>query len=131
MDAFELGVAGSEKPLATGDCTLAISYRDIARTTRTAGGTLRADVIATKRVFRFAYSWIPGQTRLVPDGGLGRNDLRALYLAGANLSLHLPGESGVEDVTVRFALDSWQETLLTRGGPYGWTWELSFDLEEV
>ena len=132
MAEFELGVAGSEVLLSSCDCGMDIAPEQIARQVRTADAGLKQDMVATKRKFRFDYSWLPGKAAHVADGGMGRDELYALYVAGGVLSLHLPSESlGVEDVSVMFEPGSWSERLLQRDTALGWVWAVAFSLVEV
>jgi len=131
MAEFMLGVAGSEALISSCDCEMGdVKYEEIARSTRTASGALKRDVVAVKRVFPFAYSWLPGKAARVQDGGMGRDELLALYNASAELSFHLPREDAVaEDVTVRFR--SFSSKMILRDSGWGWVWAVSFELEEV
>ena len=132
VNEFALGTSSNEQRMAHGDCVMTAQHSQIVRETRTAAGSLKRDTIATKRSFSFVYSWIPGQNHNVPDGGMGRDDLLALFEAGGEYSFHLPTEDDLpEDVTVMFDAQSWNETLLQRDGPFGWVWVLSFRLLEV
>lgn len=126
-----LGVAGSELRLCANDCEMAISREDVGTQTRNAAGGLRRDWIASKRLYKVVYSWLPGPTRFTGDGGMGRDALLALMEAGGALSLHVPTDDEVdEDVTVMFDLGSWSENLLW-DGPVGKVWAVSFTLIEV
>ena len=132
MAEFELGVAGTEVLLSSCDCEMDIAPEQIARQVRTAKGDLKQDLVATKRKFRFDYDWLPGKAAHVADGGMGRDELYALYVAGGALSLHLPSEAlGVEDVSVMFEAGSWSEKLLLRDTALGWVWAAAFTLVEV
>jgi len=132
VNEFALGTSSSELRMAHGDCVMTVQHPQLVRETRTAAGNLVRDTIATKRIFSFTYSWIPGQKHNVPDGGMGRDDLLALFEAGGEYSFHLPTENDLpEDVTVMFEAQSWSETLLQRDGPFGWVWALGFRLVEV
>lgn len=129
--SWSLGTTGSEARVCANDCQLSISREDVGAQVRNAAGSLRRDWIASKRKFRFSYSWLPGLTRFTGDGGMGRDALLALMEAGGSLSLHVPADDKVEeDVTVMFDLSSWTERLL-QDGPLGKVWSLDFVLIEV
>ena len=131
LNRFYLGPSGSERLLAAGDCELQVPVSQVGGQRRNLAGDLITDLVASKRSFRLQYDWLPAETRCVPDGGLGRDALYALYAAGGPLSFHVPtAASGCEDVTVQFALGSWSEKLLQAGGAYGTVYAVSFTLEE-
>lgn len=132
MSDFELGEAGSEQRLSRCDCDMRQGAAMIGREVRTASGTLVRDVVAIKRTWQFRYSWLPAKKSYVYDGGMGRDELYALYCLKKALSFHVPSQDGaVEDVTVQFAMDSWDEHLIDTDGPWGWVYEVSFTLVEV
>ena len=132
---FELGVAGSEVRVSACDCELEMAQEQFAQETRNGAGTLTRRAVAVKRTWSLRYSWLPAKRAMVHDGGMGRDELRALYTgivsAPANvLSFHIPTEDGQEDVTVQFVAGSWREKLIQRGGR-GMVYEVGFGLVEV
>jgi hypothetical protein len=73
-----LGVLGSEYLLSPGGRRLAISDIEISRSDRTADGTLRTDIVATKMKFTLSYSVITGTALL---------QLLTIYRLHSDLSL--------------------------------------------
>lgn len=130
--SWGLGLAGMERPLSEADCEVTIQPRLICKETRTAGASLVRDVVAIKRIFRFAYSWLPARSSKVGLGSMGRDELWALYTLDSTLSLRVPREDApLEEVPVRFRPGAWSDRLVYRGGPFGFVWALTFELEEV
>ncbi len=132
---YKLGVAGSEVLLSGNDCELDVSHEMFGREARMADGSLKRDLIEVKRTWSFRYSYLPGKQRNVHDGGMGRDELRALYASKVMYSGHtlvVPTEDGVaESVTVQFVMNSWKEKLIQREGPRGTVYSLSFALVEM
>lgn len=132
---YKLGVAGSEVLLSGNDCELDVAHEVFGREARMADGSLKRDIIAVKRTWTFRYSYLPGKQRYVHDGGMGRDEIRALFVslsATSGHSLVVPTEDGVaESVTVQFVPNSWKEKLIQREGPRGTVYELAFALTEV
>jgi len=130
-DKFMLGVALSERPLSENDCEMDVATEQTARETRTAAGALCRDLVATKRRWRFAYSWLPAQREKVFDGGMSRDELQALYEAGGSLSFKVPRCNAVPEQTyVLFGLGSYAEKLLLRDVAEGDVYAVSFELVE-
>ena len=62
---------------------------------------------------------------------MGRNSLRALYLADQVMNLIVPDDaSGQATYSVRFALSTWNESLAFRSGDVT-AWRVSFELVQV
>lgn len=137
LPGYELGIAGSESRLSGCDGTLEMSEEQVCREARNSAGTLARHVIAVKRTWALHYTWLPSKRACVHDGGMGRDDLHALFVAAVAapatvLSLHVPTEDGIaEDVTVQFVAGSWREKLLQSRGAAGTVYALSFALVEV
>jgi hypothetical protein len=130
-DKFMLGVALSERPLSENDCEMDVATEQVARETRTAAGALYRDLVATKRRWRFAYSWLPAQRERVFDGGLSRDELWALYQAGGSLSFKIARCNAIPEQTyVMFGLGSYSEKLLLRDAAEGDVYAVSFELVE-
>ena len=131
-DKFMLGVAVSERPLSENDCEMEMGTDQIARDARTAAGALCRDLVATKRTWRFAYSWLPAQRQHVFDGGMSRDELKALYVAGGLQSFKVPRCNAFPEQTyVMFGLGSYSEKLLLRDVAEGDVYSVSFDLVEA
>lgn len=131
---YSLGIAGSEVRLEPCECLLSMGQEQFCRELRTAQGALRRDVIAVKRSWDLTWKWLPGRKSRTFHGGLGRDDLAALYASTANtppvpLHFHLPDKGG-EGAEVLFVPGSWREKLLQRG-PQGAVWECRFTLVEI
>ena len=130
MSEFQLGAAGSEAKVSACDCEITTTDVQITREVRTARGSLRRQVVATKRQFGLTYSWLPGKARHTWDGGMGRDELLALYEDGTVMSFDVPGLGVTEDLTVLFVVGSWNERLLERRNDF-WAWRVSFGLIEA
>ena len=132
---YKLGVSGSEALLSGNDCDLSISHEVFGREARMADGSLKRDIIAVKRTWTFHYSYLPGKQSNVHDGGMGRDELRALFVTPVMYTGHslvVPTEGGAaESVTVQFVVNSWKEKLLLRESWCGTVYDLSFALVEV
>lgn len=133
---YKLGVSGSEVPLSGNDCELDVAHELICREARMADGSLKRDIIAIKRTWSFRYSYLPGKKWHVHDGGMGRDELRALWnnplVWYVGHSLVVPTEDGAaESVAVQFVLSSWKEKIIQREGPLGTVYALSFALVEM
>jgi hypothetical protein len=115
--------------LSAGGLQVKTGLARIAQRTRLASGSLVEDIIATKRVWRFTYDELPGDTGDVLDDGLGRDALRGLFDAGGTLTLTVPLEGGsTENVTVMFG-ENFDESR-TRVRSF-WRWNVEFELDEV
>lgn len=128
---YALGAPGSEQMLSANDANLDQAYEDLVKEGRTAAGSLVRYKIAKKLHFAFRYDWLQGHHRDVPDGGMGRNDLLALYQADAVMNLITPSDqNGSNTYSVRFVASSWRETPMWRYGD-ATAWRLSFELVEA
>lgn len=128
---FYLGVAGSERKLSANDASLDRAVEDFAKEDRLAAGNLVRYKQAKKLHFRFRYDYLFGLDRDVHDGGMGRNSLYDLYLADNVMNLIVPDDrSGQQTYSVRFAISTWNESLLLRVGDVT-AWRVSFELVEV
>jgi hypothetical protein len=101
---------------------------EISRAERLASGILVKDVIATKRSWKFTYELLPGATSHVEDGGLGRDDIYALFLAGDAVTLTVPLEDESSD-DVDVFITNYSET--RRFVDPHWVYNMSFELVEV
>lgn len=125
---YYLGVAGSERKLSAGDASLDQAVEDLAKETRLAAGALVRYKQAKMLHFRFRYEYLFGLDRDVPDGGMGRDSLSDLYLADNVMNLIVPDDrSGQKTYSVRFAISTWNESLLLRVGDVT-AWRVSFEL---
>ena len=132
MSDWELGLAGAERRMSACDCEIEQTEDEISQEARSAFGMLARRFVAVKRRWAVSYAYLPAQRQHVHDGGMGRDELQALLRDGSVLSFHMPREgASYEDVDVVFALDSYKEDLISRDGPRGWCWAVSFVLEEV
>jgi hypothetical protein len=131
---YMLGPVEYEQVLSAYGRKISTSSKRIVREVRTADGSLKRDIIATKRTWKIDYSRIPDNQGDVDDyDGMGRNDLYDLYLRSDTLSFHVPqddADESWEDAAVVFGAESWQEDLLHRELSKR-IWKLSFVLEEV
>lgn len=129
---YLLGTAGSELPLSNNEAALSITIEDMVQERRLPNGTLKRYRSANPlKHWHFTYATIAGKKTYIFDGGLGRNDLYALYQADAEMSFLEPNDQGVRNAfTVRFAANSWQETLLQRVGDFT-LWQLAFELVQT
>lgn len=128
---FMLGTLGSEVKMSTNDAQMNRSLENIVKETRLAGGSLVRYKQAQMSHWQWVYSWIPGLTRHVYDGGMGRNDLFALLQADSEMSYLVPADNALQAAyTVRFTKDSWREHLVFKSGDY-WAYTLSFELVQT
>src|ERR1041385_8123445 len=128
--SYQLGTLGSEVLMSANDADLQQTVKNIAKDQWLLSGNLVRDKIAQRFTWAWHYSWIPGKKRDVYDGGMGRNDLLALYQADAAMSFLVPNDQGAQlAYTVRFVLDSWTEKCVwhPQGSDY-YSWDLSFAL---
>jgi len=127
--SYLLGATGSEKKVSNLTLKLTESSKWIGSETRLASGALVRDNVVKKRTWKLAWKWLPGRTTLVTDGGLGRDDLRALFDAGSAVNFILPKDgAAVETVSVLFGMAFNEELMQSR--PI-WKWNVSFELNEV
>ena len=96
-----------------------------------AGGNLAVYKVKQIGHWQWHYSWLPGKRAYVYDGGLSRNDLRALYEADTTMSFLMPRDAAPHaSYTVRFTANSWRERVLKVAGDC-WYYELFFELVQV
>ena len=127
---YDLGSSGSEQKLSAVERTVEVSYEQIGEELRLADGSLAQDITATKRRWKISFDWLHGDTANVLDGGMGRDDLLALYAGASTYSFKVPQEDGTQATyTVAFVMGSWQERRLLAGSE--WVWQVSFELAEV
>ncbi len=131
MAATDYMLNGSK--LSNNDAMLNTKYEDLVKDARLAGGSLVRYKIAKKKHWLFRYADIWGHSGQQFDGGLGRNDLLALFQADTTYTLLEPNDQGAPiSYTVRFAAGSWNETLRFRSVSGDvFRWALSFELAEV
>ena len=128
---YYLGTLGSESPLSSNDAMLSVFTEDLRKDLRLSGGNLVVYKIKQIGHWQWHYSWLPGKHAYVHDGGLSRNELRALYQADATMSFLEPRDVAPHAAyTVRFAANSWRERLLKRAGDC-WYYEVYFELTQV
>lgn len=132
---YYLGKYRYESRLEPCECTLGMGQEQFRRELRTAQGALRRHVIAVKRTWTLRWTWLPNHSRRTYHGGLGRDELVALYNDTADtppvpLQFYVP-DGGGESVQVLFVPGSWREKLLQRDGPHGTVYNLAFSLVEV
>jgi hypothetical protein len=128
---YYLGAPGSEQPLSANDVSLSVFTEDLRKDQRLAGGNLVVYKIKQIGHWQWHYAWLPGRRAYVYDGGMSRNDLRALYEADAIMSFLVPQDSAPHAAyTVRFTANSWREMLLKRAGDC-WFYEVYFELVQV
>lgn len=128
---FLLGVLGSEQKLSANDADFNHSVEDILKENTLAGGNLIRYAIKQREHWAFRYSWLPGKQRDVYDGGMGRDELYALYKGFTSYSLLIPNQGLAQSsYTVLFAAGSWSDHLILRAGDR-WNWSVSFELVQV
>jgi hypothetical protein len=127
-----LGVAGSEAVLSANDATFNHSIEDIIREKRLANGALVRYKVTQINHWQWRYSWLPGKQRDVYDGGLGRDELLALYKADQVMNFIVPNQSAAPTTySVRFEANSYRDRIVWRGGPDATAWEVMFNLVQV
>lgn len=70
------------------------SYEQIEKANRTANGTLRKYVVASKKSWSASWSMIPGFSSQVVDGYMGAHDMQSFYMASYDIPLTLSFYSG-------------------------------------
>lgn len=99
-----LGLAGQERKLSI--VALKVGgpvYEVLKREDRLDSGTLTRDIIAKKRRWTVAYSFLAGHDSDTVDSATGYHNLRDLFDDGGALVLMVPDEiTGHEDVDVMF-----------------------------
>jgi hypothetical protein len=130
---YKLGANGLERALES-TAEVETSTSKIEQSRRTAAGRMKRDVIAVKRTWSFEWDELPGQTSDTWDGGLGRDELVALYEDGGTLSLLVPteieepGGETYEQVDVLFGATI--EEIVRKRNPR-FSYELTMELVEV
>jgi hypothetical protein len=118
-------------PLSTCNRSYSCSTQKIVREHQLADGSLRRDLVARKRTFKFSWDWLPSKTSDVADGGLGVDALEALYNETGNLSLRFPDDDGsYATVTVLPMPDGFEKKLMKRINTKHY-WNVSLSLREV
>lgn len=114
--------------LSNNEASLAGNWEDQATDNRLLGGSLVRYKIKKISHWLFQYRELPGRTKDVFDGGMGRDDIFALYQADTEMYLITPSLGATPvTYTVRFGLQSYREKPVRRSGNYWW-WQLSFEL---
>lgn len=136
---YFLGATGTEQMLSANDATCQFTYEDNVREAKTLAGTLTRDYPALDKIrhWRWQYNGLAGKRRDVYDGGMGRNDLKALYDNQKNVpafyNLYEPTDSlGQQIYVVTFVLSSWQDEVIFRT-PHAdnWLYRVAFELVQV
>ncbi len=129
---YRLGAAGAEGLLSANDATFSHSIENIIREKRLANGALIRYKVAQINHWQWRYSWLPGKQRDVYDGGMGRNELLALYNADQAMNFIVPNQNAVPATySVRFEANSWRDRILWWGGPDAVAYEVMFNLVQV
>lgn len=128
--SYQLGTLGSESLLSGNDGNVSQGVHNLAKDVWLLSGILVRNKIAQRFQWQWNYTRIAGKKRDVFDGGMGRNDLLALYQADVEMSYLVPNDQGAQlSYTVRFVLDSWQETLIWHPKDSDlYDWQLNFTL---
>jgi hypothetical protein len=114
--------------MSSNDAMLSHTVEMIAKETRLAGNHLVRYKQGQMGHWLWQYKYLPGKTTYVFDGGLGRNDLKALYSADNEMNYLAPSDNGGQVAyTVRFAIGSWRERIVFRSGDF-WAYEVFFEL---
>lgn len=125
---YYLGESGIEALVSLISLKVEPSEEMIAQSRRLASGTMTRDFITTKRSWTFSYDALTGET--AEDGGLGRDDIMALYRAGESLTLLVPQADGShETVSVMFDGSVKDRAVHRRGTTFDY--ELKFRLVEI
>ena len=128
---YALGTANSEVKISNNDGEIQVSYEDGWLDTRLPNGNLVRFSLYQRKHWTISYSWIYGERKYIYDGGMGRNDLLALYVANNEMSFIEPSDQGAStSYTVRFVPNTWKEDLLFRNYDRN-AYHIEFELVQV
>ena len=121
---------------------LAISYEPIEKVQRTANGTMRKYVVASKRTFSTSWEMLPSVSSQTVDGYMGAQELVKFYQDNIGKSLTLkvyaggissptqPKASATETVSTTVFISGFESTVVKRLGGIDY-WNVSISFVEV
>jgi hypothetical protein len=119
-------------PLSTINRQIDCSKQKIVREHVLADGSLKRDLVATKRTWTLSWDYLPSRTSDVLDGGLGTDALEALYDLTGTLSFRFPDDDGsYSTVTVLPSADGFKKKVQLRRASGLHLWNVSLTLREI
>jgi hypothetical protein len=119
---------------------LAIAFEQIEKSQRTANGTMRKYVIASKRSFSTSWTMLPSLSSQTVDGNVGAQELNKFYQDNYKSSLTLKVYAGgissptqvkasaTETISTNVFIKSFNATIVKRlGGIDYWNVDISFE----
>jgi hypothetical protein len=121
---------------------LSISYELIEKSQRTANGTMRKYVVASKRTFSTSWEMLPSVSSQTVDGYMGAQELVKFYQDNNNKSVTLkvyaggissptqPKASATETISTSAFISNFEATIVKRLGGIDY-WNVSISFVEV
>jgi hypothetical protein len=134
MSEFYLYESGSEpvRHLSAINRKFEVDFTKIVKEHRLANGSLKRDVVAVKRTWKFSWEWLPSKDDDVSDGGLGVESLETLFNSQATLVLRVPNEDSSYNLhNTLVAPDGFHKAMMLKRSSGKRYWNISLSLMET